>query len=133
MDESTLRSWLDSYVEAWESQNAAAAAELFTETGSYAWGPFAEPIKGRDAIRRAWEVAVQQNQEDIHVGHEFLALTDDGRGIFRCWSSVIAVATGTRVRTEGVFLITLTEDNLCSEFREWWNEDPPGTAATEYQ
>ena len=133
MNESTLMSWLDAYVEAWESQNAAAAAELFTETGSYAWGPFAEPIRGREAIRRAWEVAVQQNQEDIQVGYEILAITNDGRGIARCWSSVIAVPTRTRVRTEGIFLVTLTEEKLCSEFREWWNEDPPGTGATEYQ
>ena len=133
MNESTLKSWLEAYLAAWENQKPAAAAELFTETGTYAWGPFAEPITGREAIRQAWEVAVVQNQTDIKLGYEYLALTSDGRGIFRCWSSVVAVLTGTRVKTEGIFLVTLTQDGLCSEFREWWNEDPPGTGATEYQ
>lgn len=133
MNEAAQKTWLEAYISAWEGQDAEAAPLLFTEDGTYAWGPFVVPIRGRDEIKSAWEIAVIKNQDDIKVGYEFLAMTDDGRGIFRCWSSVIAVPTGTWVKTEGIFLVRLTNDGLCSEFREWWNEDPPNTGANEYQ
>ena len=68
---------------AWESQDPDAAAELSTEDGTYAWGPFTEPIKGEQAIRRAWEAARQGNQAGIAFGDEPLAVTEDGRHIAR--------------------------------------------------
>ena len=127
-----LSRWLDAYGKAWEKQDPEAAALLFTENGTYAWGPFAPPIAGRDAIRRAWEVATRGNQSGIAFGHEPLAHCEDGRGIARWWASMKSTQTGETVRMEGIFLITLAEDGRCSEFREWWNEDPPATGASEF-
>ena len=132
MDFKALSRWLDAYGEAWENQNPQAAAALFTEEASYAWGPFAPPIAGRKAIRRAWEVATRGNQADIEFGHEPLALAEDGRGIARWWASMKSLQSGDLVRMEGIFLITLAGDGLCSEFREWWNEEPPATGASEF-
>ena len=132
MDYTALCKWLDAYGEAWEGQNPKAAAALFTEGGSYAWGPFGAPIVGRDAIQRAWEVATRGNQADINFGHEPLAVTEDGRGIARWWASMKSAQTGDAVRMEGIFLVTLNEVGLCSEFREWWNEDPPASGASDF-
>ncbi len=42
-------------------------------------------------------------------------------------------ATAQPVRMEGIFLVTLASDGLCQVFREWWNEDPPATGASQYQ
>ena len=128
-----LNAWLDAYGKAWEDQDPNAAAELFTEDGTYAWGPFTEPIKGKQAIRRAWETATQGNQAGIAFGYEPLAVTEDGRHIARWWASMKSVQASRSVRMEGVFLITLTESGLCSVFREWWNEDPPATGASEFE
>lgn len=132
MDQTALSRWLDAYGEAWEKQDPGAAAALFTEQGTYAWGPFGAPIAGRDAIQRAWEVATQGNQSEIQFGHEPLAITEDGRGIARWWASMKSVQTGDAVRMEGIFLVTVDEAGLCSEFREWWNEDPPATGASDF-
>ena len=78
-----LKRWLDAYGEAWESQDPDAAAALFTEDGTYAWGPFTEQIKGKQAIRRAWQTATQGNQTEITFAYEPLAATEDGRHIAR--------------------------------------------------
>lgn len=132
MNVEALSRWLDGYREAWETQNPDAAALLFCEDGTYAWGPFATPLVGRDAIRRAWEVATRGNQAEIQFGYEPLAITDEGQGVARWWASMKSVQSGDGVRMEGIFLITLAADGLCSEFREWWNEDPPATGASEF-
>ena len=132
MTESEFNSWLEKYGSAWENQDADAVSTIFTETGTYAWGPFTDPIRGRQAIHAAWEHATKGQQEDIKFGHEVLAVTET-RGIARWWASMTVKSTGQKVRMEGIFLVTLTADGLCSEFREWWNEDPPTTDAAEYQ
>ena len=132
MTESELNAWLEKYGDAWENQNADAVATIFTEHGTYAWGPFTDPIRGRKAIHAAWEHATKGQQEDIKFGHETLAVTAT-RGIARWWASMTVKSTGQPVRMEGIFLVTLTADGLCSEFREWWNEAPPATDAAEYQ
>lgn len=128
-----LNTWLDAYAKAWENQDPDAAAALFTEDGTYAWGPFTEPIKGKQAIRRAWQTATQGNQTGIRFGYEPLAVTADGRHIARWWASMKSVPASRSVRMEGIFLITLTESGRCSVFREWWNEDPPATGASEFE
>jgi hypothetical protein len=43
-----------------------------------------------------------------------------------------AMPSKQHMRMEGVFLITLADDGRCSLFREWWNEDPPATGASEF-
>lgn len=132
MTEAELSNWLDKYGAAWEGQNADAAAALFTDNGTYAWGPFNEPIQSREAIKAAWDYATKGQQENIHFGYETLAVTAE-RGIARWWVSMKVKSTGVQVRMEGIFLVTLTADGLCTEFREWWNEDPPATDAADYQ
>lgn len=132
MNDAAFRLWLDRYGAAWEAQDAGAAAALFTPDGTYAWGPFSEPIRGREAIRAAWDYATRGQQSDIRFGYEVLAVTG-ARGIARWWASMTVNATGHPVRMEGIFLVTLDDAGLCEVFREWWNEDPPATGASQYQ
>lgn len=132
MTEAELSRWLDAYGRAWERQDPDAAASIFTEDGTYAWGPFNEPIRGREAIRAAWQHATQGQQENIRFGYEVLAVTDE-RGIARWWASMTGRSTGRPVKMEGIFLVTLSPSGECEVFREWWNEDPPATDAAEYE
>jgi len=51
--EAELRTWMDAYTAAFNAQDSAAAAKLFTGEGTYQWGPFGETLVGPDAIRHA--------------------------------------------------------------------------------
>ena len=51
MNQTMFEKWLNAYGSAWERQDPEAAAEIFSENGTYAWGPFAEPIKGKVSPR----------------------------------------------------------------------------------
>jgi hypothetical protein len=132
VNQSIFSKWLDDYGNAWERQDPDAAAAIFSENGTYAWGPFTEPIKGKEAIRDAWRYATQAKQDNIKFGYEVLAVVD-GRGIARWWASMESLPSRTPVRMEGIFLVTLATDGRCDVFREWWNEDPPATGASQYE
>jgi hypothetical protein len=115
-----LDRWLDVYGRAWERKDVDAFVACFTKDAAYYWGPWAEPLRGHDAIRAATERAIA-TQEDIDFGHEVLAITPDGRGIARWWVSTRVPGEDAVEENEGIFLVTLDEDGLCTEFREWYN------------
>jgi hypothetical protein len=115
-----LDRWLDAYGRAWERQDIDAFVACFADKAVYQWGPWSEPLRGHDEIRAATEQAVSR-QEDVHFGHECLAITPDGRGIARWWVSMEVPAEGTIEEDEGIFLVTLGDDGRCTDFREWWN------------
>jgi len=116
--EGELSRWHEAYKRAWEDLDPQAAAELFTEDGTYAWGPFEEPLRGREAIRARW-AEVTAGQSNVSFGYELLGELDAG-GISRWWCSFDV--EGARIELDGIFIVALTGDGLCSEFREWWNE-----------
>jgi len=116
-----LSSWLDAYGRAWEGRDPDAAASLFTDTGTYQWGPFEEPLRGREAIRERWADAVAA-QAEVSFGHEPLAV-GEGRGFARWWVSFDVPVARQRMRLEGIFEVTLDDDRRCRKFREWWNAE----------
>jgi uncharacterized protein (TIGR02246 family) len=49
-----VRSWVEAYVRAWNSNDPAAIGDLFTEDAAYFTEPYREPWRGRDEIVRRW-------------------------------------------------------------------------------
>jgi hypothetical protein len=115
-----LDGWLDLYGRAWERHDPDAFVACFDEGALYQWGPWTEPLRGRDEIRASFDQAVAR-QEDVRFGHEPLAVTPDGRGVARWWVSTRLPDAGTIEEHEGIFLVTLGPDGRCTDFREWWN------------
>jgi hypothetical protein len=112
--------WLERYGRAWEGRSGAEAAALFTADGVYEWGPFEEPLRGRDAIRSRWDAAVGA-QRDVRFEATLLGLLgDQAVAHWRCEFGLVGVPGS--IELDGVFLITLDDAGLCTEFREWWNQ-----------
>jgi ketosteroid isomerase-like protein len=110
---------MEAYKKAWEALDPDAAAGLFTEDGVYAWGPYEEPLRGRDAIRARW-AEVTASQSDVNFSYEVLGSIDSG-GVAH-WACEFDVSEDLRIYLDGIFIVVLTEAGLCSDFREWWNE-----------
>jgi len=121
MELATFKSWMDAYGRAWESRDPQAAADLFTEEGTYQVTPFLEPIRGRQGIFEYWS-HVAQTEKDIQFGYEVLSLTPE-MGIARWWASFVRVPPGLQTKLDGIFLICLDADCRCKSLREWWHED----------
>jgi hypothetical protein len=121
MEPNAFKSWLEAYGHAWRDRNPQAAADLFTEDGTYQVTPFLDPMCGRAAILDYWS-QVARTEEDIHFGYEILAVTPE-MGIARWWASFVRVPPGLRTKLDGIFLISLDADGHCRSLREWWHKD----------
>ncbi len=121
MELATFKSWMDAYGRAWESRDPQAAADLFTEDGTYQVTPFLEPIRGRQGIFEYWS-HVAETEKDIRFGYEVLSLTPE-TGIARWWASFVRVPPGLQTKLDGIFLIYLDANCRCKSLREWWHKD----------
>ncbi len=125
MDEQTFHQWLTRYGEVWESRYPEGVAELYSEHVLYYWTPFDRPKQGRGEIIAASREA-SSRQENIQFRYELLALREH-KGWARWWCSFVRVTTGRKVRLDGILEATFDDEDLCTEFREWWHSDEPLT------
>ena len=122
MDEVAVRQWLAGYVDAWESNDPERIRALFTEDAVYQPTPYAEPIRGREAIVQDWlanpdepgtwrasyEPIVVQGDTAVTQGHSTYFATDDAPE--REWANV--------------FVLKFDEQGRCREYREWYHQRP---------
>jgi ketosteroid isomerase-like protein len=54
MTHEQVQAWLDAYVAAWRSYDPDAIGDLFSADALYRYEPYAEPLRGRDAIVADW-------------------------------------------------------------------------------
>ena len=125
MDRTAFESWLKAYGRAWRDRDAQAAADLYTEGGTYQVTPFVEPMRGR-AILDYWS-NVARTQENIEFDFEVLAVTADF-GLARWWASFVIVPQQLQTKLDGIFLISLDSAGLCTSLREWWHKDQHSVA-----
>jgi ketosteroid isomerase-like protein len=112
-----VQAWLDRYVAAWRSYDEDAIRDLFAEDATYAYHPYDEPERGRDAIVAAWlrEPDAARSWEAEYTP----SLIEGDR----------AVAIGqTRYRDTRVFSnlfeLSFDADGRCTRFVEWYVEHP---------
>ena len=117
--------WLERYVAAWMSYDAAAIGDLFTADAEYRYHPWDGPVVGRGAIVQDWlnpgGNAANRDQPGTVEGH-YSCFTADGER---------AVATGTTVyrdsqdgpptrHYENVWLMEFEADGRCRSFTEYY-------------
>jgi hypothetical protein len=121
LSEKGFERWLTSYGRAWESQNARAFADLFSDSALYYWTPFQEPQKGRAEIAAAFTKAVGR-QRDVDFGARVLYVNEQlGAAHWSC--AFTRVNTGRRVHIDGVLGAQFDPSGSCVSFREWWHSD----------
>ncbi len=111
-----LRTWIERYVRAWNSNDPADIGALFTDDAQYSTEPYRSPWRGRDTIVQWW-----LDNRDVPGETTFnwqpLTVNDD-----------VAIVTGTTTYPDRTFsnlwVIRLTPDGACWQFSEWWMEHP---------
>jgi ketosteroid isomerase-like protein len=130
MDRNHFAVWLDAYVEAWRSNDKATIARLFSENVQYFYGPYAEPVVGRDAVVASW---LESPDEPNSWQAQYVPLAVDGDVLVATGESVYFEADGTTVRTKynNIFVCRFDADGRCREFREWFMEQPKAGRAAD--
>jgi len=117
MDHAAFQGWLHRYIAAWRSGRADEIGSLFADDARYFYGPYRDPVIGRDAIAADW---TSNPDAPGSWEAEYRPLAIDGD---------TAVATGESRYTNGrtysnIFVCRFDRAGRCTEFREWFMEKP---------
>ena len=119
LTQEVFQAWMESYGKASRENDPQASADLFARNAKYYETPFAEPMIGRDAIRKYWEIGAQTLM-DKESTYEVLSVKDN-LGIARWQSKFTDIKSGRRLALDCLFLVEFDNNNKCSVFREWWH------------
>ena len=123
MDETGFQRWLDAYIEAWRTYDAAAIGELFSEDIEYRYHPWDEPVRGRDALVKDWFSDRDEPGSWTAEYRPWLVAGDDA----------VAVGVSRYLRNDresvareyhNVFLCRFDGEGRCREFTELFMKQP---------
>ena len=124
MERDTIATWVDGYVQAWQTNDSDAIAQLFAEDATYATGPFDAPWRGREAIVADW-LGRRDEPGTWTFRSEVLATSPDG-GVVRGWTTY----PSRQQEFSNIWLIQLDAAGQCIAFTEWWVQRPGAADAS---
>ena len=104
---------------AWTEKNPQAIPPLFAEKFRYFETPFEKPIISKSALIKLWQ-DVPVSQKNIAFNLEILS-EKDNLTLAHFRASFTRTKNGSRATLDGIFSVKLNKDNLCTEFKWWWN------------
>jgi SnoaL-like domain len=123
VDEPTFQRWLDAYVEAWRTYDAAAIGELFSEAVEYRYHPWDDPVRGREALVADW--LSDRDEPDTWTAEYRPWLVADGNAVAAGVSRYLAADHRTVEREyHNVFLCRFDGEGRCREFTELFLKRP---------
>lgn len=119
MDIRAATRWLDGYFDAWASTDPARVGALFSADALYWLDPFAEPLRGRDAIVRGWVAGTSMLLDHAHT-----VVAADDACVVAHWTARLQQATGAVIDIDGILLLTFDDAGDCTTHREWFVSQP---------
>jgi hypothetical protein len=118
MTNTQLKKWIQKLGQAWEERDPEAIPQLFAENFKYYETPFEKPYTKKTDLIRLWQ-DVPKSQKDIKFEFEIISINKN-MGIAHWKASFIRIKNHTKACLDGIFLIKLDNQGLCTEFRQWW-------------
>ena len=120
MNREAVQTWLDNYVEAGRTYDAAKIGALFSDNVLYFYTPFDEhdPVRGREAIVTHW--LQERNDPDTWQAH-YVPVAVEGRvGVAQGRTRYLR-ADGTVEREfANIFVLHFDDVGRCERFTEWY-------------
>jgi ethanolamine utilization protein EutP (predicted NTPase) len=118
VNESQVSKWAKSLGLAWCDKNVDAALSLVSKANiEWQESPFSDPITSWDQIYIIWETDLAK-QSDISFTSEVLAVAGEV-GIIRWQAQYSNIKDQEVAVLDGIFQITLDENDLCTKFIMW--------------
>lgn len=123
-----VRTVLDTYIKAWETQDPHLIVTIFTPDATYHERVLRDPIPDRDAIRAYWETKVVDAQANIRC--DVVSVYVDGETAIAEWVAVFDdVAQGVRKRMKEIAVLEF-DGPLIRSLREYWASEQIGELET---
>lgn len=123
-----VRKTVETYIEAWTTQNPDLIVTIFTETATYHERVMQDiTIPDREAIRRYWQAKVVEAQANISCRLVNLYLDGD-TAIAEWFAEFDDVAQGVRKRMQEIAVLEF-EGRQISSLREYWASETVGQVA----
>lgn len=113
MTRQDVEQWVAEYEHVWRTPGTDLLAGLFTHDATYLVSPWAEPLRGLEAIAVFWEAERVSADEEFAMTTEVVAL-DGSVAVVR---AQVDYATGNRWRD--LWVLRFADDGRCEAFEEW--------------
>lgn len=113
MERAALESWIERYERLWRTEGTDGLSDLFTHDATYLPSPWAQPVRGRDALAEFWEDERDGPDEGFALTSQVVAL-DGEVGVVR-----VEVTYETGEAWRDLWVIRLDGDGRCTAFEEW--------------
>ena len=113
--------WLHDLKLAWETTDPQAAVNLCAEKVEWHEVPFGQPYTTRQEVLDEWQDLSTQ-QKDIQVTYEIITVSDSF-GIAHWNAKFTRLPSGEKAHLDGIYKVSLDENNLCTEFHQWYNSE----------
>jgi uncharacterized protein (TIGR02246 family) len=113
-----VRTWIDRYVQAWNSNHPDDIAALFTEDAEYRTEPYAAPWRGREQIINQW-LANKDEPGDTTFSWSLVAIASE-----RAVIEGTTIYRAARQTFSNLWVIRFADAFRADSFTEWWMEHP---------
>jgi hypothetical protein len=122
MNRADVQAWLDRYVEAWKSYDREAVEALFAQHAEYRYQPWAEPVKGRDAIVKDWLNPKTRDVPGTWAAHYEAYAVDAGRAVAIGETSYFEDASQAKLSRHywNIWTMEFDDDGRCTRFVEYF-------------
>lgn len=121
MTHDEVQDWLDRYVAAWRSNDAADVEPLFSEDVTYAYRPWESQehtVRGRDALVASW---LEEPDEPGSWDARYEPWVVDGdRAVAIGWSRYAATGDKPEQLYHNAYLLEFDDGGRCRSFREFY-------------
>jgi SnoaL-like domain len=113
VERAALAGWIEQYERLWRTAGIGGLADLFTVDATYLPSPWAQPIRGIDALAAFWDDERAGPDEQFTLTSQVVAVEGDV-GVARV---EVSYADGQAWRD--LWVVRLDADGRCTAFEEW--------------
>jgi SnoaL-like domain len=115
MERAGVERWVVEYERLWRTPGVSALGDIFTADVTYRPSPWAEPIRGLDALGGFWDAERKDPDEEFTIAGEVVAVDGD--------TAVVRVAVDydepLSARWRDLWVLRFADDGRCAAFEEW--------------